>query len=286
MKKLVVIGLLVAMLGGVGAVFLKSPQASRETVHESSSLSAVQVRRLLPAGDDEVVRVSSPGAPVEFLFELSNVGKLPLSGLRAHLFCQCAVSQPLPESIAAGSSVRFGFQFPPPQAGVRSEQVQVTSGSASKVIAVMHARLYADVTVPHVVIAPDTIHIQAIRGQPIHQDVLISVIERAGSGNLIQRPQAEPAEMIHPILVDVRETAEYDQQNVRRVYQLQLRFDASDVTRSADGWLQLCEQRVGQLQQIPIRIEVLEPVVLIPSSCDFHQRDVASERKQVVNIVR
>lgn len=153
-------------------------------------------------------------------------------------------------------------------------------------IAEMIARVYADVIVPHVVIAPERVHIQVIRGQPINQDVLISVIERAGSGNLIQQPQVEPAEIIHPILVDMRETAEYDKQNVRRVYQLQLRLDDPGAMRNTDGWLQLSEQPVGRLSKIPLKIEVLEPVVLIPSAFDFHSADVASERKQIVNVVR
>ncbi len=286
MRKLVTIGLLVALAAGIGAAVLRLPQTPGEDVHESPSLPALQVRRLLPVGDDEVVPVPSPGMPVEFLYELSNVGTMPLLGLRTQLFCQCAVSQPLPETIAAGESAQFGFRFPPPQAGVRSEKVMVLSGSSSTPIAELNAQVYADVTVPHVVVAPDTVHIQVIRGQPINQDVLISVIERIGSENLIQRPQAEPAEIIHPVIIDVRESTEYDRKNVRRVYQLQLRLDAADVTRDAGGWLQLCEHRVGQLWQIPVKIEVLEPVVLIPKSFDFHPPDVASGRKQIVNVVR
>lgn len=285
MKKALTIGLLLLTVGVVMATQW-SKLDRRTGVATIEPVPVVAVRRLQPAGEDEVVRVPSPGGTVEFLYELSNSGTAPLTELHARLFCQCAVTQNLPETIAPGETVQFGFQFSLPQAGIRSERIIITSGSSPKPLAVINAQLYADVKVPHLVIAPDVVHIQVIRGQPLSHDFLVSAIERSDSPRLIQTPTIEIAEPIELAVADVRETPEYDAANVRRVYRLQLRADAASVTRDIAGALHVFEQLQGAFSAIPLKVEVLEPVTLIPKSFNFRPSDVASGKAAIVNVVR
>lgn len=80
---------------------------------------SVVARRLSPAAKAGVPAEVDPGKPVEFRFELRNIGATALRDLVPQLDCSCQLTDPFPNELGAGQSALLAFKVLSPRAGVR-----------------------------------------------------------------------------------------------------------------------------------------------------------------------
>lgn len=200
------------------------------------------------------------------------------------------MTRELPAEIAPGESVRFAFSFRAPTAGVRRHEIPIFSGARKKPIAVLRPAVRARTTPPRIVHIPTQQTITVIRGQSSKVEIPVRSVELRNAPNLIRGVTIQADGLLTARVVKVNERRGVDPNTVTRYYQLVVSSSGNVLGSSSrhEGFALLetnGNSDVGKTD-IKLRIQVLDPIAVIPSHLHLTASDQTPRPRAKVLLVR
>lgn len=148
------------------------------------------------AGDDIVVAVDciapnpADGSvvqaelhqPVEFIYELRNLRKVPLTKLKTNITCDCTITHTLPPEILPGGTCRVGFTLKPTTIGVIKTSIAITAEGFPNPLVVLTPIMSVPFTAPILNYGPDSPTLPFFRGENATRAIQFEALERKKEG--------------------------------------------------------------------------------------------------------
>jgi len=243
------------------------------------------VKRLVPEPSISLAKVKS-GHQQEFVFKVNNNFVDQLDDLHIDIGCQCQVTQNVPLSLAKGESCEFGFTIRAPTVGSNHEVVSLMSGQ--KVLWRYDAVVGALADTPLMISSLTGEKLTFVEDANTTKTLNLLTLEHKSSIPWITGATISPSSELTAERISVKDTNNTvdGETLVQRSYEIAIQSTFSKCGERRFTLHFLTEPTTKDIMQMPLVIETLRSIELIPSKIEFGPRTHVSEtRSQRITLV-
>lgn len=207
---------------------------------------------------------------VEFTYQVSNRGDVPVTGLKLGARCSCEVVHSPPNKILPGESATIGFRMRAPRVGRLQRKIAILADGTPEPIVVLDAALRVKFDPPALFPPPNGLGITFIKGSKSAQELVLEAMEAKRDLPWIRGLDLDPPDGVEVQPLRVEDLAEADPALTRRRYHFPLvnrslpvgHHMAAAIVRTRDG--------VPPITDSPmLRVVVVDSVAIVPNPLVF-----------------
>ncbi len=238
------------------------------TIESSASHEKLEATLIAPAPADNGEVDVAASRLVSCRWRVRNSGKVPVIGLKIAASCQCQIEQPPPDILQPGESVEVAVKIVPPNGGVATRIIPLFAQGATQPLGQLSVRLHVSVSPPAWIVAPAAIDLRAIAGQTTVQEFVWDAVEKRTNARWIDDIHVDDPLVVAAVVKIEDLPWSEDGELCLRKYRVGL----TAVARTAETHrtqLVFRNTETGRQQDVPVTLEVLPTVSVIPSTVRF-----------------
>ncbi len=253
---------------------------------ESSYMDSISVKRLVPEPTISQAKVKS-GHQQEFVFRVENNDVGQLNNLRIDIGCQCQVTRQVPPSLSKGETSEFGFTIRAPTVGSNHEVVSLMSGQ--RILWRYDAIVVALAEAPLMISALTGEKLTFVENANTTKTLKILTLEQKSSTPWITGATISPSSEVTVERINVKDTNNTvdGESLVQRSYEIGIQSTISNCGDQRFTFHFLTETSTKDAMQMPLVIETLRSIELIPAKIEFGPRTTSKSetRSQRVTLI-
>lgn len=254
---------------------------------ESRVVDSISVNRLVPEPSISQAKVKS-GHQQEFVFKLDNNVAGQLDNLHIDIGCQCQVTRQVPPSLAKGETCEFAFTIRAPTVGFNHEVVSLMSGQ--KVLWRYDATVGALADAPLMISALTGEKLTFVENANTTKTLKVLTLEHKSSTPWITGATVPSSSEVTVERINVKDTDNTvdGEALVQRSYEIAIQSTISEYGNQKFTVHFLTEPTTKDAMQMPLVIETLRSIELIPAKIEFGSRgsipsEIPSQRVTLIN---
>lgn len=249
------------------ATVRRAPRTTSAILLEQKSSSPdIEATRVKPAGEPAADIECESFAAVDFTYQVSNRGAVPITGMKLGTRCGCEDVGTPPREILPGQSAPISFRLHAPYVGRLQRNVPLVVDGASEPLAVFDVSLHVKFEPPKLVPPPAGLSITFMHGDSSTRELLLDAIEAKRHNAWVRGIEFGSADGIQVERCQVEDLPEADPSLMRRRYRFSLVNRSLLIgPHSAMATIQTAKGFPRVPEPLLVRIDVADPVAIVPN---------------------